>query len=291
MSNPRLSRILIPLDGSTTAEAVLSHLRRIVDRHESQLILLQAQPPIPTGNPEDAEKYLRRISFQLTNEGYPTHHLLRRGMPAESILETAEEEGATLIAMTTHGRTGSARWVMGSVAEKVLQASPRPVLVTRSFPPTQSRGKLEALPVRNVLVPLDGSRFSLAVLEPVLEFVRGVDAHVRLLHVNEPTPYDGRWESPDETLKAADQMLREACIPASIEQRKGDPGEEILKAAAETGCDLVAMTTHGRSGPSRWVFGSVTAKVLRSSPIPLLVVRHAVTAASAAPEALNRSAP
>jgi len=291
MSNPRLSRILIPLDGSTTAEAVLSHLRRIVDRHESQLILLQAQPPIPTGNQEDAEKYLRRISFRLTNDGYPTRHLLRRGMPAESILETAEEEGATLIAMTTHGRTGSARWVMGSVAEKVLQASSRPVLVTRSFPPTQSRGKLEALPVRNVLVPLDGSRFSLAVLEPVLEFVRGVDAHVRLLHVHEPTPYDGRWESPDETLKAADQMLREACIPASIEQRKGDPGEEILKAAAETGCDLVAMTTHGRSGPSRWVFGSVTAKVLRSSPTPLLVVRHAVTAASAAPEALNRSAP
>jgi len=291
MTNPRLSRILVPLDGSTTAEAVLSHLRRIVDRHDSQLILIQAQPPVPTANEEYAEKYLRRISFLLTNEGYPTRHLLRRGMPAEAILDAAEEEHATLIAMTTHGRTGAARWVLGSVAEKVLQASPRPVLVTRSFPPTQSRGKLEALPIRNVLVPLDGSRFSLAVLKPVLEFVRSVDAHVRLLHVNEPTPYDGRWESPDEVLKAADQLLREACIPASIEQRKGDPGEEILKAAAEMGSDLIAMTTHGRSGPSRWVFGSVTAKVLRSSPIPLLVVRHAVTAASAAPEALKQSAP
>ncbi|HVE40837.1 MAG TPA: universal stress protein [Planctomycetota bacterium] len=291
MTNPRLSRILVPLDGSTTAEAVLSHLRRIVDRHESQLILLQALPEAPTVDEKDAEKYLRRISFRLTNEGYPTCHIIRRGMPAEAILDLAEEEQATLIAMTTHGRTGAARWMLGSVAEKVLQASPRPVLVTRSFPSTQSRGKLEELPIRNVLVPLDGSRFSLAVLEPVLELVRSVDAHVRLLHVHEPTPYDGRWDSPDEILKAADHLLREACIPATIEQRKGDPGEEILKAAVETGSDLIAMTTHGRSGPSRWVFGSVTAKVLRSAPIPLLVVRHAVTGTPAATVTLKESAP
>jgi nucleotide-binding universal stress UspA family protein len=291
MSNPRFSRILVPLDGSSTAEAVLSHLRRILDRHDSQLVLLQVQPPVPTAPEEDAEKYLRRISFLLTNEGYPARSILRRGQPAETILDIAAEEHATLIAMTTHGRTGAARWLLGSVAEKVLQASTRPVLVTRSFPSTQSRGKLESLPLRNVLVPVDGSRFSLAVLEPLLEFVRAVDAHVRLLHVNEPTPYDGRWDSPDETLKAADQILREACIPASIEQRRGDPGEEILEAAAETDCDLIAMTTHGRSGPSRWVFGSVTAKVLRSAPIPLLVVRQAVTTASHAPETLKQSAP
>jgi nucleotide-binding universal stress UspA family protein len=291
MTNPRLSRILVPLDGSTTAEAVLSHVRRMVDPHESQLILLQAQAQAPTVPEEDAEKYLRRISFQLTNDGYPAHPVVRRGPPAETILDVAEEEHATLIAMTTHGRTGAARWLLGSVAEKVLQTSPRPVLVTRSFPPTQSRGKLEAQPIRSVLVPLDGSRFSLAVLEPVLEFVRSVDAQVRLLHVIEPTPYDGRWESPDETLKAADHLLREACIPATIEQRKGDPAEEILKAAAEAGVDLIAMTTHGRSGPSRWVFGSVTAKVLRSSPLPLLVVRHAVAAPTAPHETLKHSAP
>jgi nucleotide-binding universal stress UspA family protein len=291
MTNPRLSRILVPLDGSTTAEAILSHLRRIIDRHDSQLILLQTLPHVPMGHEEEAEKYLRRVSFLLTNEGYPTRFILRRGMPADSILDCAEEERATLIAMTTHGRTGAARWVLGSVAEKVLQASPRPVLVTRSFSATQSRGKLEALPVRNVLVPLDGSRFSLAVLEPVVDLVRSVDAHVRVLHVEEPTPYDGRWESPDEILKAADHLLREACIPASIEQRKGDPGEEILKAAVGMDSDLIAMTTHGRSGPSRWVFGSVTAKVLRSSPVPLLVRRNSITAASTPAEALKQAAP
>jgi nucleotide-binding universal stress UspA family protein len=288
--NLNLSRILVPLDGSSTAEAVLSHLRRVARRHESGILLLHAAPYVPIGGEEEIEKYLRRVSFQLTNDGYPSRYKVRRGLAAETILQTAAEEGTTLIAMTTHGRTGAARWVLGSVAEKVLQASPHPVLVTRSFPATQSRGKLESRPIRNIIVPLDGSRFSLAVLDPLLDFVRPVDAHVHLLHVTDPTPYDGKWESPDETLKQADHRLREACVPASIDHRKGDPGEEILKAAAETDADLIAMTTHGSSGPSRWVFGSVTAKVLRSSPVPLLVVRHAVPVAPRPSAAIGTSA-
>ena len=285
-----LSRVLVPLDGSPTAEAILSHLRRVVRRHESELVLLHAIPFVPSGADDDIEKYLRRVSFQLTNDGYPSRYVIRRGIAAETILDAAAQEGATTIAMTTHGRTGAARWVMGSVAEKVLQGSPQPVLVTRSFPATQSRGKLESRPIRNIIVPLDGSRFSLAVLDPLLEFVRPADAHVHLLHVTEPTPYDGRWEIADESLKEADHTLREACVPASIDQRKGDPGEEILKAAAEMDADLIAMTTHGRSGPSRWVFGSVTAKVLRSAPVPLLVVRHPVAAAHRSSASMGTSA-
>lgn len=274
MTNSVMRRILVPLDGSPTAEAILPQLRRLIDRHESELILFQALPLSPFKDHAESEKYLRRVSFQLTNEGYPSRHVLRPGLAAESILEAAALEQASLIALSTHGRTGVARWVLGSVAEKVLQASTLPVLVTRSFSTPISRGRLESLPVRNFLVPLDGSRMSLAALDPLLHFVRPVDAHVTLLHVSEPSPYDGQWELTDETLREADQVLRGACIPAAVENRKGDPSEEILKAIEADSIDLVAMTTHGRSGPSRWVFGSVTAKVLRSAPVPLLVVRE-----------------
>jgi len=286
-----LTRILVPLDRSTNAEAILSQLRRIVPRHDSRLILFHAAPYAPWASDEDAEKYLRRVSFQLTNEGYPATHLIRMGSPAEAILETAAAESATLIALTTHGRTGAARLVMGSVAERILQASPLPVLVCRSIPTNRCRAKLESEPVRNFLVPLDGSRPSLGSLEAVLQLARPVDAHVTLLHVTEPSPYDGRWESPDECLKEADQTLRDACIPAAIEHRKGDPSEEILKAAEEKEADLIAMTTHGRSGPSRWVFGSVAANVLRAASTPLLVVRNCIPAASAVAGTLKRSAP
>ncbi len=286
-----LNRILVPLDGSPCGEAILSQLRRILPRHESELILFQALPYFPLGGDGEPEKYLRRIAFQLTNDGYPSRYVLKPGLAAESILELAPAEGAGMIAMSTHGRTGVPRWVLGSVAEKVLQASPLPVLVARSFPPEVCRGKLEASQVRNFLVPLDGSRLSLKALGPVLELARPVDAHVTLLHVAEPSPFDGRWESPDQSLKEAEQILRSLCVPATVEHRKGDPGEQILKAVEEKGIDLVALTTHGRSGPSRWVFGSVTAKVLRAATIPLLVVRQAAVPAPPALEAASRELP
>lgn len=269
-----LERILVPLDGSAGAEAILSQLRRILRRHESELALFHALPLYPVGEDDaDPEKYLRRVSFQLTTEGFPSQYLLRPGLPADAILDAAKDERATMIALSTHGRTGVARWVLGSVAEKVLQASPLPVLVARSFPSSTFRGRLESKSVRNFLVPLDGSRLSLDALQPLRELARPVDAHVTLLHVSEPSPYPNRWDSPDETLKEAEHVLREACIPATVEMRKGDPGEEILKCVEEKEIDLIAMTTHGRSGPSRWIFGSVTAKVLRSASVPLLVVR------------------
>ena len=268
-----LERILVPLDGSTSAEAILSQLRRMLRRHESELILYYAQPLYPVMDDSDPEKYLRKIALELTTEGFPSRYLLRPGLPADSILETAKAHKSTRIALSTHGRTGVARWVLGSVAEKVLQASGLPVLVARSFPSSTFRGKLEAQPVRNFLVPLDGSRLSLGSLQSLLALARPVDAHVTLLHVAEPTPFEGRWESPDETLKEAERILREACIPATVEIRRGDPGEVILKCVEDKEIDLITMTTHGRSGPARWVFGSVAAKVLRSASVPLLVVR------------------
>jgi len=289
MNQDLLSRTLVPLDGSGNAEAILSHLHRILPRHESRLILFHATPVVPWVEEKQSEKYLRRIAFQLTNDGYPSTYLLRTGPAAESILEAAGAERASLIALASHGRTGTLRWVFGSVAERVLQASPLPVLVVRSISSTLSRGKLESRPIRNFLVPLDGSRTSLGVLESVLLLARPVDAHVTLLHVTEPSPYEGRWDSPDETLKEADQLLRDACIPATLQHRRGDPREEILKAAEEGGADLIAMTTHGRSGPSRWIFGSVTAQVLRAASIPMLVVRETARHAGA-PEKISQLA-
>src|ERR1051325_9742221 len=116
-----LNRILVPLDGSSGAEAILSPLRRILPRRESELVLFQALPLFPIPGDADPEKYLRRVSFQLTNEGYPSRYVFRPGLAAESILEAAPAEGAGMIAMSTHGRTGVPRWVLGSVAERVLQ--------------------------------------------------------------------------------------------------------------------------------------------------------------------------
>jgi len=274
MTDSLISRVLVPLDGSPNAEIILSQLRRFLYRHESSLTLLQALPLLHETSEEEATLYLQFMASRLTKEGYPSKGVVRHGSAAEAILQVAAEEGATLIAMATHGRTGVGRLVLGSVAEKVVQSSSLPVLLARTLPSELSRGRLEELPLRNVLVPLDGTPEALDVLAPVREFARGVDARVRFLHVDEPTPYAGHWDSPDETVQKADHLLREACVPTTFEYRRGHPAEEILKSASENGVDLIAMTTHGRSGPPLWVMGSVTAEVLRASSVPLLVTRR-----------------
>lgn len=80
---------------------------------------------------EAAELYLRRITFLLINEGFRARGFVRRGHPAETILQVAAEERAELVALSTHGRTGMSRWVFGSVTERVLRASETPLLVIR----------------------------------------------------------------------------------------------------------------------------------------------------------------
>jgi len=274
MNAPLFHRVLVPLDGSSTAEAILPQLRPFLTRHQSSLTVLQSLPLRHEKTKEEAEHYLRRMAFQLTNDGFPSKYSLRQGSAVEAILGAAADEQATLIALSTHGRSGIDRWVLGSVAEAVLHSSPVPVLLVRSVPSSGPQGIRPALPLRSILLPLDGSVQALAALDPVLALARGMDARVRLLHVDEPCPAPGQWESPDEFSKKADRILREACIPASFELRRGHPAQEILKAVVEHHIGLIAMTTHGRSGPPRWLMGSVTEEVLRHSTVPLLVVRR-----------------
>lgn len=278
-----LERILVPLDGSETAEAILPQVRRVLNRHQAETLLIRAVPVFPPdfhlglpGARAQAELYMRRVTFQLVNDGVRCRGLVRQGPAAEAILDAAAAERVSLIAMATHGQTGPARWVFGSITEKVLRASPVPVLVVRSCPSAPgkaiSRGRLEELPFRNILVPLDGSEESLGVLGFVKEFAGPLDARVTLLSVVDE--YAERWHSPGGTQEAAEKVLTAACIPSVVKTRRGEPAEEILKACEEDGIDLLAMATHGRSGPGRWVFGSVTEKVLHAATAPLLVVRR-----------------
>lgn len=277
-------KILIPLDGSETAEAILPQVRRFLQKHSAEVVLLQAIPSyapdfhftVP-GQTEEVSAYVRKRAFELANDGIAARSVIKQGPAAHEILETAREEGATLIAMSTHGRTGLERFVFGSVTEKVLRASHLPILLVRSFPHAgSSRGRFEELPFRNILVPLDGSDWSASVIPLVLGFARPLDAHVILLHVAEPDPLAPHWPRPLEAVREAEQMLTNACVPNSFVVRQGDPASEILRFSEEQGTDLIVMNSHGRSGASRWVLGSVTEKVLRAAPIPMIVARYPV---------------
>lgn len=281
-----LERILVPLDGSEIAEAILGQLARLLRMKDAQVILFQAVPVIATvgldGGPAiaidmktEAEKYIGALENRLRKEGVKVEGITRVGGEATGILDVAREHKATLIAMTTHGRSGLSRFVFGSVAEKVLRASEVPVLVVRSFQdvgPVALRTPVEELPIRRILMPVDGSENSLAVLPPVEALAKALGASVMVLGVVEPSA-SKRASDGDPLVHLAVKDLKAHNIAVDPLVRVGDPASEILDACRLHIADLVAMTTHGRSGVSRWVMGSVTEKVLRGSTVPMLVVR------------------
>ncbi len=279
--------IVVPLDGSKIAEAVFAQVRKILFRKDAELVLVQAIA-LPTGTepttPELTESlqvqatwYLEELARKLEGQGARVRTVLRIGDPAAVILDVAHGEKADLIAMTTHGRTGLSRWVFGSVAEKVIRAARVPVLAIRSFTPAGQPAPAEELALKRILVPVADADLSLDAVGPAVEVGRLFGSAVTVLHVCEGPA----CAVPVPQITKAFERFREAGLEAGPLMKQGDPAVQILDACRETGADLIAMTTHGRAGLSRWMLGSVTEKVLRGSTVPLLIVRPAKAKVSA----------
>jgi nucleotide-binding universal stress UspA family protein len=271
-----LERILVPLDGSSLAESVLTQVRQLLLHKDSEVLLIRVVPHPPSTEADimqplekmraAASEYLRAIEEGLSSQGARVRRRVAEGFPAAAILDAAAKENATLIAMSTHGRTGLSRWVFGSVTEKVLRGSPVPVLAVPSFT-TEGR----ELPFKRIVVPIAAADRSLEALPAVLELAPLFAAQVFLVHACEG---EGCSVEVPQMRKAYDR-LHQAGIPAEPLMKQGDPAAQILEASRDAGADLIAMTTHGHSGLSRWVLGSITEKVLRASRVPILVVRTA----------------
>jgi nucleotide-binding universal stress UspA family protein len=145
-------RILIPLDGSGLSETILPFAERIAGPLDAEVVLLGVVEPLSamTGlatGPVDGvdshflrqlgvKKFLIETARRLEAKGLRVRTVLRLGMSAVEIVETAKAERADLIAMATHGRSGLRRTLLGSVAEAVLRAAPVPVLMLRATVPT-----------------------------------------------------------------------------------------------------------------------------------------------------------
>lgn len=142
-------RLLVPLDGSQTAAAVLPYVRRLASPQHTVVLVFQAAPrsipPVAAMEAppppaifeaderlrEEAARYVESVTAGLRAEGFDAESHVRIGDAAQTILELARERAVDLIAMTTHGRTGLGRLVFGSVAEQVIRQSPVPVFLVR----------------------------------------------------------------------------------------------------------------------------------------------------------------
>jgi nucleotide-binding universal stress UspA family protein len=300
------TRMLVPLDGSKIAETVLPYARFIADRFNLPVELLAALDIAGLGTHisvgqsrflstlvedtmQSSEAYLKRIAH--TFAGADVKRTVEKGRAADIIVDKARADGGMLIAMATHGRSGLNRWMLGSVAEKVLRGSTNPLLLIRAIEHSKPD---RTVFLKSLIVPLDGSELAESVFPTVAACAKNLDLAV-ILFRSYIIPYaiygygNGYYAINVEQLTAemaddARTYLEEKVAEiktlgverVSCVAKEGLSADEIIKLAHETPDSLIAMCSHGRSGMKRWALGSVTETVVRHSDAPVLILRPTI---------------
>lgn len=292
-------RLLIPLDGSALAERAISPAfaiaRALADDLPCTLHLFRVVPPLLMAiDPvlyaetlsfaeEEARNYLQTIQRQWESEQTPTVADIETGPAAESIIQYAQQKQINLIVMSSHGRSGIGRWVYGSVAEKVMRQACCASLIIRQ---PEEAAPLDTF--RHILVCLDGSPLAEQVLEPILTLARRMQSRLTFLRVIPPSHLAVETLALEQFLNQVEKIEQHnaiiylshllKCLPTdelvvNLQTIMGPPAESIIDYAQEHDVDLIAMSSHGRSGINRWVYGSVAEKVLRGANCATFIVR------------------
>jgi nucleotide-binding universal stress UspA family protein len=244
-------------------------------------LLLQSAEAI-----EHLNAQLTGVHHKFVPTFYPENCHVRTGRPYEEIINLAREIDADLIVLSTRGQSGLKRLLLGSTAERVVRGAPCAVLVARKHKPILSAGR-EGMAIRTILVPADFSTCSLAGTEYAAFLAKNLKATLRLIHVTYPyadyvitdragarlaSLVEADQEAARQEMDALKQIdfLRDVSVQTEI--RPGHAVEEICNAAAQPEVDLVVISTHGRTGFSHALIGSVAEHVVRYAERPVLVV-------------------
>ena len=264
------NRILVPLDGTESVREILLYVKSITPRAETDIVLLNVIPQ--AGDEASGKTHVDEIQDGLVRDNWTVRHETRMGDPVDEIVKFAMLMPATMLMMSTHGRSGLERLREGSVTEQVLRQSPCPVFIlhtTRMEPADQRTEELFS----RILVPLDGTRASSAILECVERFAKAHDSEVIMFHdeMDSTLPEEDRAAIKallqDQSVALANTGLK-VSLDLSTYRR---PIMEILNKIDSLNISLVSMATHGESGVRRVLDESVTAEVIRHSNCPLLV--------------------
>jgi nucleotide-binding universal stress UspA family protein len=316
--------IMVPLDGSERAERALPVAARIARAGNGSILLLRvATPDVTIGGAlapaaesikaeqEAALSYLREIGQRPELRGVSVSTAVKQDAPvASAILAEAQASACDLIILCSHGRTGLARWALGSTVHKAIHHSPVPILVLRSDGPGTAHPLPDAERPLCALVPLDGSPLAEAALVPAARLAAALSAPAPgILHVFEVLHPDfggidfigerGELMLMDRATHDAIQAEAHRYLSAIAERCKegelAPPGLhvtwslhedrdvaaticQVAESGEQTGDsegnwhDVICMATHGRSGLQRWVLGSITERVLHAARVPLLIV-------------------
>jgi nucleotide-binding universal stress UspA family protein len=302
-----LSTVLLPLDGSLFAETALPVATRLASAAQARLYLTMANQPAAAlvGMGEQAAfqpgpdeelrrqgtRYLADVAKRCGQIGdWPVQFRLIEGPVGEAVCGEAGRVGADLIVMATHGRSALGRMWLGSVADHVVRHSTKPVLLVH---PGRDVTQSPAPEGGAILVALDQTSYSDAILDPVVDLALTTGARVTLLTVVAPMfdaadtsmPYPvpqhpailaRRSDEAHSRLRRVAARLRRRGLSVSTRVSVGDHAAGgILTVLEEPRFEMVALTTHGAAGVRRLILGSVTEKVIRGATKPVLALHPA----------------
>lgn len=277
--------ILVPVEDTTWTSGFISHLNQLARLENSCFVLLRVLPDLTGVIGMDIEQRLLEAEGMLEDCAkhldIPSERIrfnIEMGKPDSLITQRAIIERADLIAMTTHARAGVSRILDGSVAESVMRVAPCPVLLCHIdvAPHPQLSNKR---PLR-VMVPIDTKHESADVLNTLRKLVPTEACEIILYHSFTGTSEDNTSGNSIDSEHAFVEQCRQQLVQsgykvADIVSSFQNPASEIARKVQEMDIDLVAMTTQGKSGLSRLLFGSVAESILHNSACPLLTLSTA----------------
>lgn len=301
---PKGQHILVPLDGSPLAEQAIPYALSLIAPGGAITLLRVIPRPEPIHDPlggilMSEQEVLGRYRVMAGQEAVNARErwkdetratidvMIEVGDPADEIMRCARERDAVMIVMASKGRGAFGRLALGSVADRIARASDVPVVVIR---PEDALPDMSRPLLRRLVVPLDGSERSLAAIPVAIDLARQLHASIKLVTIvdfGKAAPpalaYGAAFsqELYDEIMAGVEGEARlmldevggqllEAGVSTSWEVLTGPPAEAIIEIAAPA--DLIVLTSHGRGGFKRWLLGSVAEKLVRHSPVPVVIV-------------------
>lgn len=292
-------RILLPLDGSELAEITLPYGEELARRLGSEIVLLHVDGPKHQPEYEHIHQvYLDRLAETVRANIRPTQPKgkevkvttkVESGEPPESICRLVDKNNVDLIIMTAVSASGlKIGKMLGSVTDQVCRTVPIPVMLIRPQTAQKTAGKEQL--INRMLLSLDGSDLSKLALPVGEELATKLKVGITLFQMaTQVRIYDdgtGGSAYIDYTKINEDEKKRVTAEMIALEQalkKKGldvthvvtsglNAAEDIIATAKKADADLMVMSTHGRSGVGRFIFGSVAEKILRHGETPLLLV-------------------
>ncbi len=277
--------ILCPTDFSEPATLALHYGKHLADCFDARLVVLYADPFTPppyftSGQVEDLAKtierfkgasleYLTRYIHEHLGASGEVDRMVAENQPVPAILLAAEEKEAGMIVMGTHGRSGMNRLMLGSVTEKVLHETDRPVLTVRD---KTGRAELANVSIKQVLCPVNYTEVALSALEHAVEMSRCFKADLLVLHVIESRSADINDEDEHQRLCAwIPDGVRARCSLNEI-VRRGDAAEQIIEVASSVQCDMIVIGAQHKHFHDTTILGTTTIRITRHAPCPVLTV-------------------